>query len=332
MKVRAAIAFGVLAATTLLVVLICVSPDQAVVRTPPALLPPQPVPTRTAESTDPQPAAAGPVDSVPRPLPTEEELAAMDERIRQAVERLPAWDRLTWWYRSGGTEMSESDYAKARALYLRFLDSFTRVTSARFRVERYESLEDGSQRLQFSKDVYWAGSSSSCKERVEGTYYEEGGGVLRQVTVWDGRTFLKWNDGELVERGKRYDGYGDFFLRRYEMAGSREHKPFYLNYYTNCEIDDGSSGVSRIWGRDGIELRFDTATGLLSEDCRSEYRRHLYTYQKVNGVWFPLEQAVEYQTEGPSGHRNRVETRVVFSQVALNGQVDEALFDVNKPF
>ncbi|MCX5770158.1 MAG: hypothetical protein NTZ09_07800 [Candidatus Hydrogenedentes bacterium] len=333
MKGKVAIASGVVVATTLIVVLMCVSPDRAPVETLQATgpKPAQAVPEQagTAVSIQAGPAAAEPAPASPARLPTEEELAAMEERIADAVDRMPLLLRAVTKSRTLFRKISDEDLAEARGVYVRFLDNFTRIKTARCRWEVYEVLEDGTQRLMRTRDMYWVASPESLKERVEMANEEDDGKVHKTTTVYDGRTWCRWEDGKIVKRGTHWPSAGIYHLYRYEMASIRERVPLILCGYTGCDLDDGSTGYSRLY-RDGVGDRFDTATGMLTQEREvNGVPENTYTYQNVNGIWFPSE--VRMKWPAPDDGERWMNIRQVYSQVVLNEPVDESLFDLNNP-
>ena len=337
MKGKVAIAFGVVVATTLIVVLMCVSPDRAPIGTHQATGP-KPAQAAneqagTAVSTEAGPAApsAEPAPSPLNPLPSEEELAAMEERIADAVDRMPLLSRIAIKpLILLNRRISDEELAEARSVYVRFLDNFTRIKTGRCRWETYEVLADGTQRLMHTSDMYWQASPELLKQRVEVTGYEEGGKVLKTTIVYDGRAWCRWEDGKIVERGTHWPNVGIYQLYRYEMASIRERVPLILCGYTGCDLDDGSTGYSRLY-RDGVGDRFDTATGMLTQEREvNGVSENTYTYQNVNGIWFPSE--VRTKWPAPDNGERWMNIRQVYSQVVLNEPVDESLFDVNRGF
>lgn len=186
---------------------------------------------------------------------------------------------------------------------------------------------DGSQQLLYVHDVWWEGDRSLRRERVEATRFGKDEKPLKQLLILDGRTRRRWNDGVFVEQEKTFWGYVDGYLRRNQMAVLRERRPHFLRYYGHCEIDNGAKGFSRIWGENGAEARFDTATGLLTEQQLYEGYHETFTYQNINGTWFPKEVVTTTIYDGKT-----IESREVLSRMVLNEPMDDALFDVDKPF
>jgi hypothetical protein len=326
MKGKLAVAIGVVVATVVLVVLMCLGPKQAPIATvflpAPRIAPastgiPKKVELPDAESVPPAPQAA----------PAGDDLGAIDDRLREAVPRLPLAQRVARWWVNPGPHMPAAEYEAARAMYMRYLDNFARIKTAQFRVEQYELLKGGSQRLKWVADVVWAPSGLYDKERVDTTEFDGDGNATNGLTVSDGRNWAAWEDGKIRHRGRNFEGYGTSYLRRYEMSAIRERAPYYLNYYEHCEVDNGSAGYSRIWGEKwGGELRFDTSTGMLTE--RRAGWQETKTYQQVDGIWFPLETV----NQGRSEDGSITGERSVFSRVVLNEPVDESVFDMNKSY
>ncbi|HUW62462.1 MAG TPA: hypothetical protein VMZ06_15765 [Candidatus Bathyarchaeia archaeon] len=328
MKGKVAIVFGVLATTVLLVVLMTVSPDQATTPAPEttAPSPTQPVPAPT--HNEPPPATQRPAAPPPAPLPTEEDLAEIEDRIASSVSRLRFPNRvLNWWFSK--PKMSDEDCEKARGLYLRFLDDFARMKTVEFHVEEFYVMGDGSQQLHTTRDFV----CDTNKHRIETTRYDTGGKPEIVLAVCDGRMRRVWVDGREVERLKRgyASGYGGSGLYGLELMTVRDPHPIFLDEYTNVELDNGSTGYSRLWGPGGMETRFNTTTGLLTETRRSNGDSIRDTYQNVNGLWFPLERVRTLSEASIWNWGNVREIREVYSRVVLNEPVDEALFDVNKP-
>lgn len=324
MKGKVAIAFVVLIATACLVVLMSVSPDRdEAIKTLQAVpLEQTPVQPASAQATprNSQPVAE-PGPAAPTPEKVEEDLAAMEERIRSSVDRLPAWDRFKFWWYGESRRMSEDDYEKSRGLYLRFLDNYARIKTARFHVDTYQILEDGSERLLRTEEVVW--SPSGRWHEFTGSH---GGKSEMMVVVCDGETRSVWRDGQLVGREPVLKGIpvqAEMYMFSLERALIGERTPQFLNHYTTCDLDNGSMGYSRLWNPEGAEARFETSTGLLTEERRGGGGGDTYTYQNVGAIWFVQESVSDYGTE---------RRRQVFSEVVLNEPVDESLFDVNRGF
>ncbi|MCX5771211.1 MAG: hypothetical protein NTZ09_13215, partial [Candidatus Hydrogenedentes bacterium] len=152
---------AVLAVTVLLIASMAVLPEyvpEYSVQTP------APEPSRTVPVQLGEPAAANstaaaePVPAVPTPLPTQQELAEMDERLREAAPRMSLFERAFRWRYSGGLDnMPQDEHDNARALFMRFVDKFAGIRTAQFRFERYEEQADGSQQLLYVQDVWWEG-------------------------------------------------------------------------------------------------------------------------------------------------------------------------------
>jgi len=287
MKAKLAVVLGVLAATVLLVVLMTISPDQPPAPAPERTAPKPPQPGVAAMPTEPQSPAAEPA-----PLAGEEDLAAIEARIESSVDRLPLWERLRLWRHYPRPQMSDEDYENARELYLRFLDNFVRIETARFHVEAYEVTSDGE--VSTSEDVVWSSSKwSSPRYRVEGMS-NRNGETRRFVTISDGATICSWpeehvGDREHVTHLRRHRGTPCVYFWSYQVSMLRERRPYFLNDYTNCDIDDGTTGYSRVWNRSGREAQFDTATGLVTEYGLEGGGSIRNTYQQVEGLWFPRE-------------------------------------------
>ena len=330
MKAKLAIVLGVLGATVLLVVLMTVSPNQTPVpaQQPVGPKPQEPVPAATPGKT--QASAAEPATAVPAPFARAEDLAAIEERIESSVDRLPALERMKLWMSYPSPKMSDEDYEKARGLFLRFLGNFARIETARFHVETCEVTSDG-KTLSYSEDIVWSSSKWSLpKYRVETSY---GDGKTREVlTICDGKNASHWREGQMIHKGpiRLWRGWPSNYFYGSEMAMLRERRPYFLNVYTDCEIDDGTAGCSRVWRQGGREARFDTDTGLLTEYRFDSGGTSTNTYQRVDGLWFPLE-TIRALPGDPEENQEAGTTREVFSQVVLNEPVDEALFDVNNP-
>ena len=324
MKAKSIAALGVFIVTVLAVVMMTVSPERSGSHEG------QPVPAGPVQEiaagppAEPESVAAEAVTAAPAsPLPSKEEQSAIEARIRSTVYPRPAWERIKgWWHNgSGEPQSSKVDYETTRGLYLRFLDNFTRIKTARFRVETFKILGDGSQVPEKAEDIVWTAE----KRRLTTTRFGSPEKPETEICISDGETSCTWRDGKKVEsRAATRLGIStvvdNYLFVNYSSAMLERH-PRFLNHYTTCEIDNGSTGYSRLWDVFKVETRFDTATGLLTEE-RNDYSRQAYTYQNVGGLWFLGEDVYTHEHGG---------TRQVFSEVVLNEPVDEALFDVDNP-
>ena len=323
--VKLTLVLVILAASVLLIVLVTVSP---VPSGPSAkqrvdAKPPQALPETAAETAiPPAPGAASAAVAVPvapGPVPPEEDQIRIEARIRESVYPKTPWERLKQWWKPAEPRLPEADFENARGLYLRFLENFARIETAQFRVETFKTLKDGSQRLQETKDFAWTPE----RRRLKVARVDEAGGPI--TTVCDGEVMTVWRDGRLVETAAAPNPRGGTAADSYLFSDCRkqvlDRTPNFLCFYTVCEIDNGSAGYSRLQDVFGEETRFNTATGLLSEE-RSDYRHRTFTYQVVAGMWF-LREILETSESG--------ETRQVVSEVVLNEPVDESLFDVDNP-
>ncbi|HUW62461.1 MAG TPA: hypothetical protein VMZ06_15760 [Candidatus Bathyarchaeia archaeon] len=274
-----------------------------------------------------QEAPAVPGPSAPAPLPTEEEMAAIEDRIEGKVERWPALARLRMWWFLPGQQMPDEEYENARALYLRFLDNFARLETAQFRVEMYAGVNEGPQKLSFVGNIVW----SFPRFWTERTQQEQGKESSKWRMVSNGKKVAQWKDGHKEYTGRAGSwGYPDNYVFQMEMASIRDAHPFFLNRYTHCDIDDGTTGYSRLWSEKGAEARFDTATGLLTEEHSGDGSGRTYTYQQVDGLWFLLETIWDMRADLEENQEAYTQ-REVFSRVSLNEPVDESLFDLNNP-
>ncbi|MCX5771210.1 MAG: hypothetical protein NTZ09_13210 [Candidatus Hydrogenedentes bacterium] len=308
MKGKVAIAFGVLAGAILLVFLLPTSPDHARINPPETKTSGQPEAVVAAGVR----AGAPAEPTAPAPVVAEEAPAAIEERLALSAVRLSLWSKLEAYWWAPAPRMSEEDYQKARGLYLRHLDNFARIKTARFWVDGYEVQLDGSLSPAYSYEVVYAWP----KYRVERTSHQSTKSSRSFLHVCDGKSWYeRRGDGE-VSRGNAGQACG--FMWNEEMALVQyDHHPR-LNSFTHYEIDDGTTGYSRLWNENGDETRFDTATNLLVENVVDGYRVE-YTYQKTGDYWFHRE------TRG-GGFCD------IFSNVVINEPVDESMFDVDKPF
>jgi hypothetical protein len=212
-------------------------------------------------------------------------------------------------------KMSKEECSKARGLYVRFLDNFARVKTVEFRVEFRQVEEEIPTASRCVEVVYW----SAQKERVDSLSFNEGEPSNNNISIQNGRDY--WFPG--VGRGRsrcRFSQMADMYLRRTELAEIRKRHSQLWERFTHCEFDDGSKGYSRLWNDQGEEVRFETATGMLVEERRGSGRSTTWTYQKVNGLWFPQE---TMQQMG-----DHLASKQVFICAALNEPLDESLFDM----
>ena len=330
MKGKAAIILGVAVAMTLIVVLMFFSPDQAPPVKPQAIESKPAEKTGAAVSTEAGAAGAEPAPAAPKPLPTAEELSAMEDRIARTADRMPLFYRTAYKMRFFNQGMSGEDWNAVRGLYLRLLDNYARIQTARCHIKAYETSVDGNEQLVSESDMYWLVTPAACKQRTERTSWEKQGKSRQVLVKYDGRSWTVWEEGKVTDQGRQYLPRVPLQLYHWQMMQMREERPPFLCAFGEVDLDDGSRGYSRLCGS-GREERFDTATGMLVE-CRipnsGQKPYETYTYQNVNGIWFPK----EIQSVGTDAAGNFIPVRRVFSQVVLNEPVDESLFDVNKPF
>jgi len=277
MKAKVAIVFGVLAATVCLALLMTVSPGRNPGQAAETNDLERPQPVTAVSVNGPQPPAAE--SAVYSPAVAEEDLAAIEERLRLKTDPLSTLNKLVIWVGSPRPRMAEEDYENARGLYLRFLDNFERIETAQFRVKKYEVLDSGTEKLFGVENIV----SASSKFRAERTVYRDSKEARTVVSVCDGKTVCGWNEGRVVSRGKLGFDKGPFreYLFGLDMRLICEPRPLLLNYYSNCDIDNGSRGYSRLWDANGNEAHFDTATGMLTELRYKEGIAHTFTYQNV---------------------------------------------------
>lgn len=290
--------------------------------------PPESPPTAATHPAEPASASVSAFSKEPPtvsgPVPTDQELMEIDGRLREAVPRMSLLERAWRWHYSGPDNMPQDEHDKARALYMRYLNSFAGIRTANYRNERFKVLADGSEQLLSVRDVWWEGDSSFRRERVETTDMEDEKPQKRLYTL-SGQTCTRWEDHVVVNTQSLWWGNVDYYLQRNLMSALRERRPDFLSSYSHCDVDDGTRGFSRVWSEKGMEVRFDTATGLLTEQRLDETYWKTFTYQNINGTWFPKEIVSRIRREG-----ELVEGRDVFSHVTINEPTDEALFEGDK--
>jgi outer membrane lipoprotein-sorting protein len=279
-----------------------------------------PAPSERQAAAGAEPAVTAPAS----PLPDEEERAAMEERIEASADRMPAGSRLKMWWFTPPPKIKGEAYEQGRGLYLRFLDNFARIKTARFRVEWFTLSKNGTEERTRTEDVI----SSGRKWRMTQTSYEPGQEPVERLMVCDGKQTVCWREGQRTEvRSAGYPGYTSLYLFGMERSLIREKNVVFLYGYTHCDIDNGSTGYSRLWSEKGNEARFETSSGMLTEVHIWDGASDTYTYQQVNGFWFPQETVNRWED------RKEIRgVRSVYSQVELNEPVDDELFNMNNPY
>lgn len=329
MKLKWMLAGGVLAVTILGVVLMMIPSDPPTV--PAAAPTPVEVPAAAAEPA--LPVAA------PAPAAPEEDPAEIKEVIEAAVDREPAWNWLIGLVRGirerdATPQMPPEEYEKARGLFERFLVNFARIETARFHVE--SEYRSGGKITRNSQDIIWSSAQwTHPKYRITHTGTEEGR-MRSSLEICNGKTRCEWpadkvGDPEAVRYLRIHRGTPAMYFDSYDMAELRQQHPSFLNELEGCEIDDGKTGYSRVWRADGYEARFDTATGLLTERRFDGGGKITETFQQVDGIWVPRETIWDIPAD-PEENEEAYTSREVFSNFVLNEPVNNALFDVNKPF